>query len=173
MTIDIKDFYLNTPMGGYEYMRIKITDIPNDIIHQYNLQTKVTKDGYVYVEVRKGMYGLPQDGILSPKLPETRLNKAGYFQIQLTTRFWNHKWWPISFTLCVDDLGVKYVRQEHDQYLMNTLKQEWKISQDWEGKRYLGLDLDWDYAQRRVHISMLEYNTNNLKWLHHIAPNKL
>ncbi len=31
---DIKDFYLNTPMKRYEYMRIKITDIPEEIIEQ-------------------------------------------------------------------------------------------------------------------------------------------
>ena len=55
MKIDIKDFYLNTPMERYEYMRIKITNIPDDIIRQYNIQTKVTKDGFFYVEVRKGM----------------------------------------------------------------------------------------------------------------------
>ena len=74
-------------MEIYEYMRVKITDIPDDIIHQYNLQKKVTKDGYVYDEVRKGMYGLPQVGFLSQQLIETRLNKAGYFQSQLTPGF--------------------------------------------------------------------------------------
>ena len=45
MTIDIKYFYFNTPMEIYEYMRIKITNIPDDIIHQYDLQANVTKDG--------------------------------------------------------------------------------------------------------------------------------
>ena len=32
MTSDIKYFYLNTPMSQYEYMRISITLIPQDII---------------------------------------------------------------------------------------------------------------------------------------------
>ena len=45
MTIDIKDLYIGTPMEIYEYMRIKITNIPDDIIHQYDLQANVTKDG--------------------------------------------------------------------------------------------------------------------------------
>ena len=72
----------------------------------------------------------------------------------------------------MDDFGLKYVGQEHAQHLMNTLKQEYKISQDWEEKQYPGLDLDWDYSQRRVHISMLEYITNTLKRLHHTAPKK-
>jgi hypothetical protein len=36
--MDIKDFYLCTPMKRYEYTQIKITDIPNEIfIKEYNL----------------------------------------------------------------------------------------------------------------------------------------
>jgi hypothetical protein len=34
MTIDIKDFYLNTPMSRYEYMRLKLSNLPNDIVNQ-------------------------------------------------------------------------------------------------------------------------------------------
>ena len=32
MTLDIKDFYLNTPMERYEYMRLRLADIPKDVI---------------------------------------------------------------------------------------------------------------------------------------------
>ena len=31
-TIDIKDFYYGTPLSDYEYMRLPITIIPNEII---------------------------------------------------------------------------------------------------------------------------------------------
>ena len=48
MTIYIKDFYLNSPMPRYEYMRLKMADLPQDFIDKYNLQAKVTPDGYVY-----------------------------------------------------------------------------------------------------------------------------
>ena len=34
MCIDLKDFYLGTPMNRYEYMWIKMADIPQDIIDQ-------------------------------------------------------------------------------------------------------------------------------------------
>ncbi len=57
--LDIKDFYLNTPMKHKEYTRLKITDIPDEIIKEYNLQELVTEDGYVYCAISKGMYGLP------------------------------------------------------------------------------------------------------------------
>ncbi len=36
--IHIKDFYLNTPMKRFEYMKLKITDIPEEIIWEYRLQ---------------------------------------------------------------------------------------------------------------------------------------
>ena len=68
--MDIRDFYLNTPMKRPEYMRLKITDIPDEIINQYNLKLLVTQDGYVYCEITKGMYGLPQSGIIAQQLLE-------------------------------------------------------------------------------------------------------
>jgi hypothetical protein len=71
--LDIKDFYLNTPIKCKEYMRLKITDIPDKIIKEYNLQELVTKDGYVYCVINKGMYGLPQVGIIAQELLAERL----------------------------------------------------------------------------------------------------
>ena len=44
--IDIKDFYLNTPMNRKEYMRLKASDIPEEIIKEYNLHEIMTKDKY-------------------------------------------------------------------------------------------------------------------------------
>ena len=40
MTIDIKDFYLNTPMARYEYMRLKLCDIPEEVTKHYDLKKK-------------------------------------------------------------------------------------------------------------------------------------
>jgi hypothetical protein len=70
MTSDIQDFYLTTPLKRYEYHQLKLDDIPEDVIEAYQLHAKATKDGYVYVEVRKGTYGLPQAGILAQELLE-------------------------------------------------------------------------------------------------------
>ena len=61
MCIDLKDFYLGTPMNRYEYMWIKMDDIPQYIINQYGLTAKAV-NGKVLVEIRKGMYGLNQAG---------------------------------------------------------------------------------------------------------------
>jgi hypothetical protein len=67
MTVDLKDFYLNTPLARYEYMRIPIAVIPPDIMKQYNL-AELVEDGFIMVELRKGIYGLPQAGILANDL---------------------------------------------------------------------------------------------------------
>jgi hypothetical protein len=59
-------------MDTFEYMRIPIKLIPHEIVAQYNLLPLVS-DGHVYIEVHKGMYGLPQAGILANQLLARRL----------------------------------------------------------------------------------------------------
>ena len=61
-----------------EYMRLKITDISDEVIEEYNLREIVDDDGYVYCEITKGMYGLPQAGIIAQELLAERLAKHGY-----------------------------------------------------------------------------------------------
>jgi hypothetical protein len=58
MCLDVKNFYLGTPMDTFEYMRIPIKCVPHEIILQCNLLPFVY-DGHIYIEVQKGMYGLP------------------------------------------------------------------------------------------------------------------
>ena len=67
LVADIKDFYLNTDMDRYEYMRLKKDIIPQEIIEQYDLLDIVSEDEWVYMEIMKGIYGLPQTGILVNK----------------------------------------------------------------------------------------------------------
>jgi hypothetical protein len=70
MTIDITDFYLDTPLPAsrFEYLRIHVDKLPPAIIAQYNLNPLIYNK-HVYFEIRKCMYGLPQAG----KLSQTRL----------------------------------------------------------------------------------------------------
>ena len=84
MTIDIKKFYLNTPLKRYEYLCLKIKDIPEDMKQEYKLGEKLTQDGLVYVKVCKGMYGLPQAGMLAQELLAKRLATHRYAQSKLT-----------------------------------------------------------------------------------------
>ncbi len=91
MTMDIKNFYLNTPMARYEYMRLRIADMPNGVIKHYNLTNLATTDGYVYCKIQKGIYGLPQAGIIAQKLLEKRLQQHGYCQSKNYTRLMETK----------------------------------------------------------------------------------
>ena len=65
MTLDLKDFFLASPMDTPEYMKLLYKHIPQDIQDCYNLDAKVAKDGYIYVKIKKGMYGLKQAAVLA------------------------------------------------------------------------------------------------------------
>ena len=159
-------------MARYEYVRLKIDDIPQEIILQYNLEKKVDAAGYVYIEIRKGMYGLPQAGILAQQLLEKRLNAHGYSQNKAVPGLWTHATRPISFTLVVDDFGIKYVGEEHTRHLLKVLKEHYELSVDWSGTKFIGLTLDWDYANRAVHLSMPGYIEKLLIRFNHERPNR-
>ena len=135
MTIDIKDFYLMTPMKRYKYFRMNIALFPQDIIEEFNLLEKVDHDGNVFCEVRRGMYGLPQAGIIAQELLEERLIVAGYRQSKLTPGFWTHDWRPISFTLVVDDFGVKCINKDDVTHLLDILQKDYDVDTDWDGTR--------------------------------------
>eukprot|EP00804_Cyclotella_cryptica_P009041 CCRYP_003144-RB/>CCRYP_003144-RB protein AED:0.42 eAED:0.43 QI:0/0/0/1/0/0/2/0/355 len=120
-TFDISNFYLGTPLDRPEYVRIRIDDIPQEFIAEYDL-THHVRDGWVYFQIVKGVYGLPQSGILANKLLETRLNAAGYYQLDATPGLWRHKWRPVMFTLIVDDFGVEYVGLSHAHHLRDVLQ---------------------------------------------------
>jgi hypothetical protein len=63
MMMDIKNYYLGTPMPGFEYMKMLLSRFPEEIVQKYNLNS-LAVDGWVYIEIRKGMYGLKQAGLL-------------------------------------------------------------------------------------------------------------
>ena len=170
--LDVKDFYLNTPMKRYEYMRIKITDIPDEVIEHYKLSEICTEDGYVYCEIRKGMYGLPQAGIIAQDLLQKRLAEVGYHQSKIIPGLWTHKTRNICFTLVVDDFAIKFTKKEDAQHLIDALEKDYTISIDWEAEKYIGLTIHWDYVKRKVYIHMPGYLPIVLQRFKHPTPTK-
>ena len=142
MTMDISNFYLNTPLKRPEFLRLKLSDIPDEVIKEYKLNEKADANGSVYIMVSRGMYGLPQAGLLANELLEKRLNKAGYHQSKYVPGLWSHEWRPIQFTLVVDDFGVKYVGEEHARHLKQTLEEHYKITTDWAGEQFCETSFD-------------------------------
>ena len=55
---------------------------------------------------------------------------------------------------------------------MASLREDYTISHEWEGTRYLGLTIDWDYGKGKVHISMPGYVEQALVRLKHQRPRK-
>eukprot|EP00804_Cyclotella_cryptica_P020908 CCRYP_009248-RA/>CCRYP_009248-RA protein AED:0.33 eAED:0.26 QI:0/0/0/1/1/1/2/0/567 len=118
---DIENMYLQTPMDRYEYMRIKADLIPKAFMDKYKLWDKIC-NGHVYMEIRRGCYGLPQAGILANKLLKQRLATDGYFELPHAPGLFKHISRPIQFTLVVDDFGIKYIGKEHLDHLLQTIK---------------------------------------------------
>ena len=75
MTMDISNFYLMTPLKRPKYIRLKLSDIPQEIIDEYKLRDIATDNDCVHIVATRGMYGLPQAGLLASELLEKRLNK--------------------------------------------------------------------------------------------------
>ena len=50
------------------------------------------------------------------------LEPEGYSEAEHTPGLWRHKTCPISFTLVVDNVCIKYVSKEHVLHLLSILK---------------------------------------------------
>ena len=170
MSADLKDFFLATTMSKPEYMRIPYRYFPTDVRAQYNLDSKVTSDGYIYVKIKKGMYGLKQAAVLAYDQLVEHLAPFGYYPCPQTTGIWRHATRRTRFCLCVDDFGIKYFSKDDADHLLNALRCKYKISTDWKGKNYCGLTMDWNYAEGWVDISMPGYVRKALERLQHVAP---
>ena len=142
-------------------MRMPINLIPQEFSDLYNLAPKV-RNGFVYMKIRRGMYGLPQSGILANKLLKERLAKDGYFELPHTPGLFKHESRPVWFTLTVDDSGIKYIGQENALHLTTTLKKHYEVEIDWKGSLYCGISLDWHYGEGYLDISMSNYVAKQL-----------
>ncbi len=78
-SIDLANFYLNTPMEHYKFMCLWLDILPQEIIDKYGLTNIVNADGSVYAKIQKGMNALPQAGILANKRLENCLAIRGYY----------------------------------------------------------------------------------------------
>ena len=88
------------------------------------------------------MYGLPQIGKFENEKLKLHVSKFGYEPAPITPVLWRHQTRPLQFSLVVDDFGIKYPRQEDMTHLLDALKTIYKISEDWDGKLYCGLNLE-------------------------------
>ena len=142
MTLDIKDFFLQTEMPDCEYMRIHNKYFMGTIRQQYNIDKMMANDGYVYCKIKKGMYGLRQAARLAYDDLKTHLAKYGYYPDTIAQNIWKHNERKTKFCLCVDDFGVQYFSQDDKMHLINALQDKYKITVDTTGANFCGLHLD-------------------------------
>ena len=109
-----------------EYVKIQFSKTPQEFIYEYDLKEYV-HNSWVYHEVLRGAYGLPQSGILAKKLLHKQLEDEGYYEAQTTPGIWRHNSRTVMFCLIVDNFGLEYVGKQHAKHLANVLKQQHTI----------------------------------------------
>jgi hypothetical protein len=160
---------VGTPLPTFEYMRLTMSILPLDIIEKYQL-TRLAVGGWVYLEIRKSMYGLKQAGILENKRLQKRLKPFGYHPARHTPVLWLHTTKPTAFSLVVDDFAVKYVTEADAHHLRNALLRHYEITTDWGGTVYSGITLKWEYCKSTCDLSMPGYINNVLNKFQHDTP---
>ena len=117
----------------YEYAQIPLNIIPKEIRIQYKLD-EISVNEIVYVEIRKGMLGLRQARKIAHDRQAKHISAYGYKPRKRTPFLWKNGTRPASFTLVVDNFGVKYKGKHHVQHLMDALQSKHTITVDWIGK---------------------------------------
>ncbi len=136
MCLDIGNFYLTAALEYYEYMQIPLALFPIWIIEQYDFK-KHALNGFVHLEMSRAVWGLPQAGIPANKRLRWKLAPFGYYECVNTPGLWYHVSRPISFTLVIDDFGVKYVGKEYADHLIASIKSTYKkLTENWMGSLY-------------------------------------
>ena len=109
---DIKHFYLNNILPDPEFIWIPLKIIPQEIIDTYDLKALVDDQGWIYMRIEKGMYGLKQAGIITNQELVKHIAPFGYHPVKHTPVLCFHNSKKTFFSLLVDDFCVKYCSTE-------------------------------------------------------------
>jgi hypothetical protein len=138
------------------HAQLKLDIIPKEIIKR-NPKDLKDEGRWVYNKIPKGMYGLPQAGILATQLLEKRLAKKGYYQCQHTPGLWQHVWRNIVFCIVVDNFGIKVTNKANMIHLKEALEEHYTVTVNWEGTFFCGIKLTWDYINHHDDTHMPGY----------------
>ena len=127
----------------------------------------------MFLKIRKGVYSLPQSGVLAHTKLKSVLPPHGYAFTKNTPCLLTHSTRPIAFALVVEDFGVKYVRAEHAKHLLNILLENYEgVHEFWGGTKNFRITLKWDYILRTCELSMPRYIEAILNRFDHSRPIK-
>jgi hypothetical protein len=63
----------------------------------------------------------------------------------------------VRFSLIVDDFAILWTNRKSIDHFIATLRQLYSVKINWEGTKYIGIDIDVDRKSRHVTISMARY----------------
>ena len=138
MSIDLKDFFLQSFLEEPEYIRIHGKYFVGEIRKKYKIDEIIAPDGYVYCEAIRGMYGLKQAAKLARDQLIKTLAPFGYHPTQHSPNIWQHTTRKTIFCLCVDDFGIKYYSEEDAEHLLQALRSAYEITVDNRGQISVG-----------------------------------
>ena len=115
----------------------------------------------MHAEVRGGMYRFSQVGRLAYEDLKSHITIYGYNLVKFIPGLWKYKSNNVSFTLVVDDFGLKYTNIKWLNHFINALKSKYVIIINITGNLHIGVTLQWNYKDSKIHYSMPGY----LLWL--------
>jgi len=168
-TADCADYYLGSPFpnGRKEYMFLTLSNIPSEIIDKYNLAPFITTRGKtngIYVQVNKGMYGIPDSGRLAKDRLDALLDSAGFYETP-TPCLYKHRTRNICFSLIVDDFFIidTDTKDNDRDYLFDTLRTTYTLKTNTnQTLKYVGITISKDDEIRQVSLSVPGYIKDTL-----------
>ena len=118
------------------------------------------------------MHGLKQAGKIACDDLKKHLQPHGYVPAPHTPGLWQHLHSDLTFTLIVDDFGIKHTNLQQVHDLILTLKKRYEITVDWTGTLCAGVTLTWNYLERTVILSTPNYVKKLLIECHHPIPRR-
>ena len=82
------------------------------------------------------MPGLKQAGCIANDRLKAHLAQFDFAPAPRTLALWKHNTKPIFFSLIVDNFGVKYIRKENSDHLIQAFQKLYTISIDWTGSLF-------------------------------------
>ena len=107
-------------MEKYRYMKTPLKYFTPEIYNKYKIHSLV-HNGYINIEMRKGMYGSKEAGILAFNYIVENLAPFRYHLVKFTPGLWKHETRQTSFILVVDDFGINSYCKEDKDHLLSVL----------------------------------------------------
>ena len=106
------------------------------------------------MDIRKGISRLKQAGRLARDRLTKNLSRNGYSPVPHTPSLWRHHMSDLVFYIVLDNFGIKYTQKKDANHLLKYLWEDYVITKEWTGEKYLGLTIKWDYVNMNVSVSM-------------------